>query len=65
MYFVFQGALCGAWIGLAFNMVVIIGNYVIEPHREVLNTTMHNCSNLGFNNTIDDDEMPVNPYVHV
>ena len=40
-----QGALAGGWIGLAFNMVVILGDWITEPHREHLPTNVENCPN--------------------
>ena len=54
--FMLKGALVGAWVGLAFNLVVIVGNSVAAPHVEKLPTNVYNCSE---NATIA--EMPTNP----
>lgn len=54
-----QGAVAGAWTGLAMAMACTVGSYVHEPYQEVLNTTVELCSELGFNQT---SPLPTNPY---
>ena len=47
-----QGAVTGAWSGLALCMAATIGNYVEKPHQAVLNTTVENCHLFVGNITI-------------
>ena len=46
--YVYQGAVCGAWIGLGLNLVLIIGNALTRPYRHYLDISTSNCSSLGY-----------------
>ena len=41
---VLKGALAGGWIGLIFNLIVILGDAFTNPHASHLNTTVYNCN---------------------
>ena len=60
MLLVFKGALVGGFATFAFTNWINIGAFLSNPHREILNSTVTNCS-LAVNTTIA--PLPTNPYV--
>ena len=60
MLIVFKGALVGGLATFAFTNWMNIGAFISNPHREILNTTVTNCT-LAVNTTIA--PLPTNPYV--